>query len=264
MKIEVSKLIIPDDDLRASVDTEEISELADSLREVGQLQSIGVVKQDDGNFRVVYGARRTRAFRELGWTHCEANIVKDDDEQTTKAKRLIENVQRVDLTFIEEAYGLAAMIGDGEANVRELQRRTGKSRGWITSRLEILDAPEDIQGAVQAGLLSAGVARELAQIADQQTRQFYVTAAIEHGCSIDVAKQWVNQAQYAQTGFAAMNTSAEVNSDGVVETPIADVVYNCFCCGQPKSWRKVNQLVVCGECQLRIPRERGENVQPQV
>lgn len=261
MKIRLEILDLPAHDLRAIVDEDALDELADSLREHGQLQPIGVRPTDGDRFEVVYGARRTRAARSLGWTEIEAHVLENATEENTAAKKLIENVQREELTPIEEAYGLLSLIGDGEANVRSLQRQTGKSRDWIRNRLDLLALPEDVQGIVQAGLLGVGVAKALGNIENDEVRKMYLDAAVENGCTADQAAIWANQAQYAATGIGAVLEPPLADGELPPPPQVVEQQYHCFSCGKLHNWRKVNTLVVCGPCQSDIAERRLTNAE---
>jgi ParB/RepB/Spo0J family partition protein len=274
MQINLLQIALPEIDLRADVDEETLDELADSLRDIGQLQAIGIkpiwkfgsgrdcdpeewgsldeYHQAGGLFEVVFGARRTRAAKMLKWSTIRAEYVTDRDETQTAAVKLIENVQRQDLTPIEEAYGLFALIGEGETNVRTLQKQTGKSRDWIHSRLALLDLPEDIQGAVQTGLLGIAVAQHLGRIQNPDVRDMYVRHAIENGCTAETAKVWASQAQFAEQGIIGAAPTPEEMERMNQPNEFVPQMWTCFSCHEAKDFRQINMLVVCGNCQNDI------------
>lgn len=256
MKIHVHLIDLPTVDLRAAINDDALDELAASMRDHGQLQPIGVRHADNNRFEVVFGARRTRAAQILLWQEIEAVIVEDRPTATAEALKLIENVQRLDMTPIEEANGLAALIGDDIINVRALQRQTGKSRDWITSRLALLDMPDDLQGAVQAGLLGIGAARALATIDNDEVREQYTLIAVQDGCTTDQATAWAAQAKWAASGIIAMDELEARNIDPTSEPQAIDQQYHCFICTTMHSWRRVNALMVCGTCQEAIATSR--------
>lgn len=256
MKVLLSQLDLPQKDLRASVDDESLDELAASLRDVGQLQHIGVLPISADRYEVVYGARRTRAARILGWTEIDANIVEENQNATPAAKKLIENVQRENLTPIEEAYGLLELVGDGEADVRVLQRQTGKSRGWITDRLKLLSQPNDIQGAVQSGLLSMAAAFYLGQIENDEIRSQYLNSAIENGCTADTAKLWAAQAAFAATGVVPHGMTEEQITEALEYAPTAEMMFMCFVCNASKRGRDVISAILCSGCHNSIGEAR--------
>jgi ParB/RepB/Spo0J family partition protein len=256
MKIELALLDLPEHDLRANVDEDALDELAASLRDHGQLQPIGVKRKADNRFEVVFGARRTRAANLLGWIHIEANEVEESATSNPNAKKLIENVQRLDMTPIEEAYGLADLIGDGEINIRKLQMQTGKSRDWVRTRLELIDLPDDLQGAVQAGVLGVGVARAFGQIENADVRQQYMQMAIENGCTAQQAGVWAANAKYAESGMMTMDEIHKSGLDLTQPPPLIDQHYNCFICATLTNWRRINPLMICGPCQDFIGNQR--------
>lgn len=256
MKIKLSQIDLPQKDLRASVDDERLEELAASLRDVGQLQPIGVLPIDGDRFEVVYGARRTRAARINGWLEINADIVEENHTATPAAKKLIENVQRENLTPIEEGYGLLDLIGDGEADVRILQRQTGKSRSWINDRLRLVTLPADVQGAVQSGLLSMAAAFHLGQIENEQIRSQYVTSAIENGCTADTAKLWAAQASFAATGLVPHGMTEEQIQNAIEHAPTAEMMFMCFVCNASRRGREVISAILCSGCHTQIAEAR--------
>lgn len=256
MKIQLDKIDLPTKDLRATIDEDALDELADSMRDRGQLQPIGIRAAAGDRYEVVFGARRYRAAKLNGWTEIEANITEAHDDENTAADKLIENVQRQDLTPIEEAYGIFELIGDEQPDIRKLQRQTGKSRAWILSRLELIELPEDIQGAVQAGVLGLGVAKALATIENQQVREQYTQHAVDNGCTTDLAQIWANQAKFAEAGIIAVEELETRNRQILDQSPIAEQHYNCFVCSSSTSWRRVNALMVCADCQDAVTANR--------
>jgi ParB/RepB/Spo0J family partition protein len=285
MKINLNRIDLPTHDLRASIDEDALDELAASLRDHGQLQPIGVrpvTKFPDtpseilnnladlecfidtgGRFEVVFGARRTRAAQLLEWETIDASILDDQTDTHNHAKKLIENVQRMNMTPMEEAYGLLDLIGDGEANVRRLQMQTGKSREWIRTRLELIDLPDDLQGAVQAGVLGVGVAKAFGRIKNADVRDQYVRAAVENGCTSEQATLWASQAQFAESGLMTMDQIQQTGIDTAAPPQVVDQQYHCFLCAQLHSWRRINTLVICADCQDAIGTARTADAAPE-
>lgn len=256
MKILIEQIRLPQNDLRANVDEDSIEELAESLRDLGQLQPIGVLRHSGTEYEVVYGARRYRAAKMLGWPTIDATFVEDSDEQTRAAKKLVENVHREALTPTEEAYGLAALMRGDVLTVRELRRRSGKSAEWVKSRLEILEMPEDMQGHVHAGRIGLTVARELAEIENPEVRDQYVQHAVDYGCTADKARQWAQTAHFAEQGIMAAHAADE---NGIVDTPepqFIETKYTCFVCTGQRNYRQINTLAICGTCQEAITQTR--------
>lgn len=259
MKIQLSQIDLPQKDLRASVSDDSLDELAASLRDHGQLQPIGVRASGDGRYEVVFGARRTRAARLNGWLEIEGNEVEENHASSAASKKLIENVQRENLTPIEEGYGLLELIGEAEADVRILQRQTGKSRGWITDRLKLVTLPADIQGAVQSGLLSMAAAFHLGQIENEDIRTQYVTSAIENGCTADTAKLWAAQASFAATGLYPHGMTEDQLHAATEHMPSAEMMFMCFICNSSRKGREVISMIACTSCHSQIADARMQS-----
>lgn len=256
MKIPLDLLDLPFLDLRASIDEEALEELAASMRDNGQLQPIGAKKKPDGRFEVVYGARRTRAARLNNWTEIEAHEVSDDEPGNAAAKKLIENVQRQDLTPIEEAFGLMELIGEGIRDVSQLRRQTGKSREWIKTRLALIDMPEDLQGALQAGVINIGVALALATIEDNDIRSQYTQYAVDNGATTDQVKAWAGTAQYAATGLSTMDEVINAVAEQRQTSGPVELMYQCFNCGDHGNSRSVMSVIICTGCHEHIATRR--------
>jgi ParB family chromosome partitioning protein len=252
MKIKLSQIDLPEYDLRAQVDDEELDELASSLRDHGQLQSIGVKEMPNDRYEVVFGARRTRAAKILQWDEINAELVDEAGTISADAKKLIENVQRSQLTPIEEAFSLEKLQLETNADIRELQRQTGKTRGWVTSRLQMLTYPEDIQKALQNRLITLGVAEAFATIKNAEVRRQYLSHAIENPMSTAAAHAWASQSSYAEAGVLAMR-DAEAMRERADELPTGvDQKYNCFACTGTRSILQVVQVVICKQCMDHI------------
>lgn len=280
MRIPLAQIYLPQQDLRAAVDEDALDELAASLRDHGQLQAIGVRpwqfettnrdidEMDDaawldyiangGRFEVVFGARRTRAAMLNEWTHIEGNVVAGDAGIKTEAKKLIENVQRLNLTPIEEGHALASMLSDSIADIRELQRRTGKSRAWIKDRLDLVALPDDLQAAVHQGLIGTGVAQILGKIQHNEVRRQFLEHAIDNGCTNDQAKMWLAQAQFAEQGINSTKLTPEQIEEMSKQPEIVEQKFPCFGCGDYHTWRTVNTLIFCGTCQNGIAEARDQ------
>lgn len=136
-----------------------ISELADSIREHGIIQPI-VVRKKGRKYEIVVGERRTRAARLAGLTEIPA-IVKELDEQQMMEVAILENLQREDLTPIEEAEAYHSLITKLNFTQDDLAKRLGKSRPHIANHIRLLQLPEAVRTLVNDGLLSMGHGRTL-------------------------------------------------------------------------------------------------------
>jgi ParB family chromosome partitioning protein len=141
---------------------EELEALAQSVRENGILQPILVRPHDKlgGHFEIVAGERRWRAAQ-LAQLHEVPIILRSLDDRSTLEIALIENVQREDLTPLEEAEGYARLMSEFDYTQETLAERIGKSRSAIANLLRLRGLPEQVRAMISDGKLSVGHARAL-------------------------------------------------------------------------------------------------------
>ena len=147
---------------RRHFDPDALQALAQSVREKGVLEPILVRRLDDqqDRYEIIAGERRWRAAQTAG-LHDVPVIVKELDDQEALEIALIENLQREDLTAIEEAEGYRRLMDQFARTQEDLAREIGKSRSHVANTMRLLALPEDVRDKVQDGQLSAGHARAL-------------------------------------------------------------------------------------------------------
>ena len=139
---------------------EELSELADSIREKGLVQPLIVREADNNKYEIVAGERRWRAAQRAG-VHMVAVIIRELNDQEVLELAIIENVQRADLNSIEEAGGYRDLIERFNYTQDRLSEVIGKSRSHLANTLRLLKLPEIVQQHVCEGRLTPGHARPL-------------------------------------------------------------------------------------------------------
>ncbi len=137
----------------------ELDELADSIRQHGVMQPI-VVRQNSGGYELIAGERRWRASQRAGLTDLPA-IVRDLDDQQVAALALIENIQREQLTAIEQARALARMRDQFSMDQTALAAMISSSRSNVANLLRLLNLVKDVQAMLEEGRLEMGHARAL-------------------------------------------------------------------------------------------------------
>ncbi len=155
------------DQPRKEFDSEALSELADSISQHGVLQPLLLRPLLTGGYRIVAGERRWRAARMAGLTEVPA-IIREMSDAEEMLFALIENLQREDLTPLEEARGYRTLIEAQDFTQEEVSKAVGKSRPAITNALRLLNLPEDIQGMLERGEITAGHARTLLSFKSQE------------------------------------------------------------------------------------------------
>ena len=144
---------------RRFFDEQKIAELADSVRDQGILQPLVVRKVADG-YELILGERRFRAAQRAEMEHVPV-IVKEASDAESLEMALVENIQREELTPIEEALAYRQLMEEFDLTQEQVARRVGKSRPTVTNLLRVLNLPDEIRDAVDAGSLTAGHARAL-------------------------------------------------------------------------------------------------------
>lgn len=168
---------------RTVFDEEALASLAASITEVGVLQPIIVRESDEGQYTLVAGERRWRAARRLG-LHDIPAIIRDSDDRSLLTEALVENLQREDLSPLEEATAYQELLEDFGLTHEEVGKRVGKSRSAITNSLRLLQLPASIQGKLERGELSAGHARALLGLDDKKFAEHIAERAAEEGWSV--------------------------------------------------------------------------------
>ena len=144
----------------------ELAELEASLKANGLLQPITVRRKGD-QYELIAGERRLRAATNLEWSEISA-IVRDFDDRTLLVLALVENLQRADLNPVEEAQGYQRLLDEFDLTHQQIAEAVGKDRTTVTNLLRLLTLPEAIIQAVSARALSAGHARALLALEDEQ------------------------------------------------------------------------------------------------
>jgi ParB family chromosome partitioning protein len=169
---------------RQTFNDQALESLADSIREVGLLQPI-VVRPDENGYLLIAGERRCRAAEIAGLRDIPALIRAEGiDDATSLAEALIENVQREDLTPLEEAGAYQQLMADFGLTHEEVAGRVGKSRSAVTNTLRLLQLPTRIQGMVGRGELSAGHARALLGLDDTAYAIHIAERVVAEGWSV--------------------------------------------------------------------------------
>jgi len=161
---------------------ESLAELAGSIKEHGMLQPI-LVKPDQDGYEIIAGERRWRAARMAGLKSLPA-IVKDIGEEEAAEISLIENLQRDDLTVVEEAKAYKKMMDRHDYTQESLSLRIGKSRSHIANTVRILGLPEEVLMLLEQRKLTAGHARALLAIGNVREQVKMANAIVEDKISV--------------------------------------------------------------------------------
>jgi ParB family transcriptional regulator, chromosome partitioning protein len=181
---------------------EQLSALADSIREVGVLQPVLVRPADDG-YELIAGERRWRAARRAGLQAIPA-LIKTTDDASALEHALVENVHRTDLNALEEAAAYQQLIEDFGLTHEQVAARVGRSRVAITNTLRLLQLPPAIQKMIQDDTLKGGHARALLGTPDRAFQEQLARRVVNEGLSVRA----VEDAVRAHAGDAKRAPSA--------------------------------------------------------
>jgi ParB family chromosome partitioning protein len=181
--------IIPLKDIRSNpyqprlhFNEEGLMELAESIKEIGVLEPI-IVKKSIKGYELVAGERRTKASRLAGLTDIPA-IVKDFSDEEMMEIAILENIQREDLSPIEEAQAYKNYMDKMGATQEEVANKFKKSRSYITNLLGLLNLPSDIQKAVTTKSISMSHARVLSKLEDADLIKELADKVMHEGLSV--------------------------------------------------------------------------------
>lgn len=221
------------DQPRRTFDDVELAELADSIRQNGVLQPL-LVRDRGDYYEIVAGERRYQAARAAGLDEVPV-IIRDISDDDVFKLALIENLQRSDLSPLEEANGYRQLIKEKGLTQEELAKILSKSRSTITNTLRLLDLPEEVQELVETGQLTAGHARAILAVPDEEGR-------------IALAKRIVSERLSVRQTESLASTFSVNQEDGPRRAPL------------PQSFKRAaRQMRLALDTNVRVKNVRGKN-----
>lgn len=168
---------------RQQFDAASLQELANSIIQYGLLQPITVRPLSSGTYQIIAGERRWRAAQMAGLQDVPVRVV-DADDKKAQELALVENLQREDLSPLEEARGFRSLLEDYGLTQEEVAQSIGKSRSAVANSLRLLSLPEPIQDMVEEGELTAGHARALLTLETEELQQQAAKQILKKGLSV--------------------------------------------------------------------------------
>ena len=208
---------------RRTMGEEELQDLAQSIRELGVLQPILVREHPEraGNYEIIAGERRWRAAQ-LAQLHEVPVLVKVLSNKETLEVALVENLQREDLSPLEEAVGLQRLMDEFGHTQDALAKAVGKSRPHVANMLRLLGLPDTVKAMVDKGDLSAGHARALLSVAAPEA---LARTVVEQGLSVRQTEQLVQRAAASAKSGGARRGPKEKDADTrALETDLSDLL----------------------------------------
>ena len=195
---------------RKHFDEEALQGLSESIKRYGILQPLIVVPATDDGYMIVAGERRWRAAQQAGLTSVPC-IVRQREELEQLEVSLIENVQRVDLTPIEQAISIERLHQEFNMTYQEIAQRLGKAKTTVNNIVRLLGLPKTAREALDSQRISEGHARAILALKDAPEQQEeLLTAILQNDWSVRQAEQYVSAIkQGKQTKQAQQRTSVE-------------------------------------------------------
>lgn len=170
---------------RRDVDPAALEELKSSIKQVGLMQPVVVrpAPNGGGGFELIAGERRLRACQALGWEKIPA-VTRDVDDRTVLTLALIENLQRDDLSPVDEARGYERLIAEFFLTQQDVAEAVGRDRSTVANALRLLKLPDAVLAMLHEGQLTVGHARALLGLDDPRVVANLAREAVAQGLSV--------------------------------------------------------------------------------
>lgn len=190
-QIEIAKIRPNKYQPRSIFSEEKIEELARTIHTHGVIQPIVIRKVEDG-YEIIAGERRFRAMKSLDWQQVPA-IIRNLDDKETASIALIENLQREELTPIEEAYAYEKLLELHSLTQEALAQRIGKGQSTVANKLRLLKLPQEVQDAIMDKLISERHARALISLKDHELQLQMLGVIIDEQLNVKQLEQKIQE-----------------------------------------------------------------------
>jgi len=177
---------------RTIFNEEKIKELAQTIRTHGMIQPIVVRELEDGEYELIAGERRWRAVQTLEWEEISA-IIREMTDAETASVALIENLQREELTVIEEAFAYAQLLDIHSLTQEALAQRLGKNQSTIANKLRLLKLPENVQQALLNKTITERHARALIKLKEPEQQAKLLETIIEQDLNVKQTEERITK-----------------------------------------------------------------------
>jgi ParB family chromosome partitioning protein len=200
---------------RTTINPDRLAELAASIRQSGVVQPI-LVRRRGSRYQIVAGERRWRAAQEAGLATVPITIREVPDEQLLELA-LIENIQRQELTAVEEAEAFRRLQDDLQLTQEQIAQRVGRDRSTIANSLRLLRLPRELKELLAAGRLEAGHARALLALESAEDQVELGREASRKGLSVREVERRVTLARTRSGGSGARGSRKDANTRAAEE-----------------------------------------------
>ena len=241
--VKIAEINSPPRDIRTIMQDSALEDLTASIKQMGVLQPIILNKQGE-NLYIISGHRRLIAADAAGLIEIPATIMQISDEDV-EIMRLHENLFREDLSPIDQAQSLLYLEQHYHLTREKIATLMGKTKGWVTQRIDILSWSDEIKIALSGKLISFSIGRELAKVEDAQEQKRLLVLAVESGATVRVISTWVTEWQQKQMKSADQITQEE--KDQVYKDVLEIKINPCFACLNPDP-KIIHVIGICDQC----------------
>ncbi len=197
MEIPIEMVSANPDQPRKIFEEKELFELCDSIKEFGIIQPIIVKRDNKGLYIIIAGERRLKAAAMAGLKKIPA-IVREADDKDSALLALVENVQRENLSYIEEAAAYKRLMEEHGLTQTEIAKRVGKQQSTISNKIRILTLPEDIRQVLAENQLTERHARALLKVGEEAVRKQILNRIIEHSLNVKQTEKLIEDVMKKQ------------------------------------------------------------------
>jgi len=198
--------------------TEELKELSDSIRENGVIQPIIVRKTSEQQYEIIAGERRYRAAKLAGLKEIPS-LIKDASDQKSIELALVENLQRQDLSILEEARAYQLLITEHKLTQENLAKDLGKSRSSIANTIRLLNLPKDVLLLIDEGKLSFGHGKVLLSLQNEAQIRNVSAQIIKKNLNVRQTEIWMEG--LSRTSFKGRKKSIDPITE-ILQTSLAE------------------------------------------
>jgi len=199
------------DQPRKNFDEESLRELSESIKQVGILQPLLVVRHNNG-YKLIAGERRWKAAKMAGLREVPVIILDNSSELNLRAIQLIENLQRQDLNPIEEAKAFQDLIKNHSLTHEKLAEILGKSRAYVSNTLRLLNLEASVLELVAKGLISVGHAKVLVSVSNSVAQKSLAKKILSSGLSVRELEEIVKRSLPLDRGLLVRSARKSLSS----------------------------------------------------
>ena len=233
----------PEYAMRSDVESENIEDLAKSIRQVGLIEPV-VVKKKGDRYEVVAGHRRRLACERAGLQLIPCHVVSATTEQMEMMK-IHENLYRLDINPVDEANHYARLITKMKLTPLQIGNLTNRGMDYVKARLKILDFPGGLQELLASGKVTLGVAIQLHRIDDPKKLAEMAAIAASQGITVGYAKRWVEEELLATRPAPKRDENSEPLP---AFAPLEEQHSQCFYCRENISLSEAYTVYVHNTC----------------